>query len=171
MQEKLEELFCIKKEINRRLANWNEQDTKELLIAFRSREDLKTLVEKDNQLIKLKCLCVLHMDERIKLSKFGMESTVFEQIHSLEDVEKRFLKLQFGMLRLESDMPQEKYQEVIDYIIEYKVSGIVLNFIIRSTTENYLKNVKNLARLLISHKQNITAACLLWEAGISAESL
>lgn len=171
MQKEFEELNIIKKDIDKKLANWNEQIAEEVLMTFKSETKLKKLVEKDNQLIKLKCLCVLQMDECMKLSKIGLESTVFNGINSLEEMEKHFLKLQFGMLRLECQMPQEKYEEVMDYIIRHKVSGIVLNFMIRSTTEDYLENVKKLTKMLINKKQYITAACLLREAGVSTESL
>lgn len=171
MQGEYEELCRKKKEIDEKLADWNEQTIEELLNAFRTEGCLKELVAKDNQLTKLKCLCVLWMDERIKFSKLGMESTALYEIKSLKEAEQRFLMLQFGMLRLECHMSQKKCEEVIDYIIRYRVSGIVLNFMIKCTTENYLENVKRLAKLLSEKKQYMTAACLLWEAGVDFESL
>ena len=91
--DEYEELGRIKKEIDEKLTDWNDQTIIELLRAFKKEESLKRLVEKDNQLIKLKCLCVLWMDEKIKLSAFGMESTALNEIRSLKDVEKRFLML------------------------------------------------------------------------------
>ena len=171
MQGEYEELCRIKKEIDEKLTDWNEQTIIELLMAFKKEESLKRLVEKDNQLTKLKCLCVLWMDEKIKLSAFGMESTALNEIKSLKDVEKRFLMLQFGMLRLDCQMSREKCDEVIDYIIRYRISGIVLNFMVRSVTEHYLENIKMLVEMLNDRKQYVTAACLLREAGVEYEEL
>ena len=79
--------------------------------------------------------------------------------------------LQFGMLRLECHMPQEKCEEIIDDIIRYKVSGVVLNFMVRSVTEHYWENIKKLVEMLNDRKQYVTAACLLREAGVEYEEL
>lgn len=171
MQKEYTELCRIKREIDEKLADWDEQTIAELLEAFRQDEVLKRLTAKDNQLIKLKCLCILWMDETMKRSMHGVESTILKGIQSLHDAELRFLTLQFGMLRIACQMPEEKCEEVIDYIIRYDISGIVLYFMLKSVTENYQQSMKRLVTMLNDRKQYVTAACLLKEAGAEYEKL
>lgn len=169
IQEQYATLLTVKEEINEKLQNLDFEKEKELMLWLAKSEKYQKVREKDNQLIILDILCDIWLTEKRTLESKGIHEDIFYQIDSLNAMEKKYLTLKFGILRLETSMPEEYYQQFIDVVITYKISSVALFRVIMRETLEKSKNIVKLARLLKNRNQIITATLLLQEAEESFE--
>lgn len=163
IREQYKEIDRLKCEIDKKLKHLDRKIIKDLIIEFVREENLKKLFTKDNQLYMLNCFCTIWLREQKKLSGLGLKQDIFENVQSLSDVENKYTAIKFGMLRLEADMPRENHDQVADCIINRRISGIALHYIINSETMKREDNMVALARLLKDRGEYATAIVLLQE--------
>ncbi len=154
----------LKPEIDGKLKELNFQKMKELLLWLAQSEEYSKLKRKDKQLNMLDIFCNIWLEEKKVLPELGIEEDIFGGVGSLGDIERIYQSMRFGLMRLETAMPEEYYDQVIDWLIDYKISGIAIARIIHIETMNEEKNVLRTARLLRKRKQLVMAMTLLESA-------
>lgn len=164
LEEQYLNLMELKKEINVKLMELNKDRLKDIILDFFRPGSLKKLFLKDNQLFMLHCFCTVWMEEQKILVPLHVEQDIFEGIHSLEDVEEKYLSLKFGVLRMEQSMPYEYCAQAVDYFTERHISGIALHYIIKNETWKRESNMVILAKLLKERGEYLSAVILLQEA-------
>lgn len=161
LQQQYEKLKVLRREIDEKLKDLNFQKIKELILWQAKSEDFKKLQSKDTQLSMLAAFCGIWTDEKNELVEAGIWEDIFYKIDSLEALEQKYLTIQFGLLRLETLMPVEYYEQAVDSLIAYRVSGIALYKIIMRETAHKEQNILKLAKLLKGKGQVVTARFLL----------
>lgn len=164
IQQQYEALLKLQPEIDKRLKDPDFQEIKELLLWLAKSEAFQKLKKKRNSLSMLDCFGSIWLEEKKKLTKIGIEDDIFFGIHSLADVERKYQIMKFGMLRMETAMPEAYYRQVIDEMIDYRISGIALAQIIIRETCTREKNIIKVSRLLKEQGQIVTAIMLLEKA-------
>lgn len=161
LQQQYEKLTTLRSEIDERLKCLNFQKIKELILWRAKSEDFQKFVKKDNQLSMLETFCQIWLEEKKKLSELGIGEDIFYEVDSLKTLEQKYLTIWFGILRLETPMPAEYYEQAVDSMIAYKVSGIALYKILMHETVQRENNIVKLAGLLKERGQIVTALSLL----------
>ncbi|MCH5275121.1 MAG: tetratricopeptide repeat protein [Lachnospiraceae bacterium] len=164
LQQQYEELKALRSEIDGKLNNLDFQKIKELILWQAKSEDFKKLHIKDTQLSMLAVFCEIWADEKKKLVEAGIWEDIFYKVDSLQTLEQKYLTVQFGLLRLETPMPVEYYEQAVDDLIAYRVSGIALYRLIMRETACKEQNILKLAGLL-KEKEQITTARFLLQYG------
>lgn len=163
-QKLYEELLTLRPQIDEKLKDVNFEKIKELQLWLAKSESYKLLRIRDNQLMKLGEFCSIWIEEKRKLSQVGIDEDIFYGVDSLESLERKYLAIQFGLMRLETSMPVEYYEQAVENFISYHVSGIALYRIIMRETWRSRQNIVKLSGLLIDRGEIMTAIFLLQEA-------
>ena len=161
VEQQYQAMRRIKPEIDIRLRNVDFQGIKDLFLWLAQSEDYLRLKGGDNQLRMLGIFCSIWLEEKKQLPEMGIEDDIFRGISSLEDIEKKYLMIEYAVMRLEMAMPEEFYGQAVDSLIENKISGIALSRIIYLETLEREKNSLKMARLLKERSQLYTAMVLL----------
>lgn len=160
-QQQYEELLALRPQIDERLRNLNFEKIKDLQLWLAKSVSYKILKNRDNQLIFLDEFCQIWLEEKQKLSQVGIDTDIFYGVDSLESLERKYLTIQFGILRLETPMPVEYYEQAVDDFIDYHISGVALYKILMRETAQREENIVKLAGLLLDRNQIVTAIFLL----------
>lgn len=163
-EELYEEWLGLRPQIDERLRNLDFAKTKEMLLWLAKSESYRRLKIMENQLIILDFFCSVWLEEKKRLPEVGIDEDIFWGVHSLEDMEKKYHSLYFGVMRFEVAMPEEYYEQVIDTVIDYRISGIALARIIIRETEQIVKNILKAASQLRERNQFAVEMILLEEA-------
>ena len=161
VEQQHQAIVRIKPEIDKKLKNLDFQRIKDLLLWLAQSEDYLRLKGADNQLRMLDIFCSIWVEEKKLLSEMGIEDDIFGGINSLQDVEKKYLMIEYGIMRLETIMPEEFYEQVMDNLVENKISGIAIAKIIYLESLEKEKNALKIARRLKGRNQMYTAMVLL----------
>ena len=164
LQKLYEDLLTLRPQIDEKLKDVSFENIKELALWLAKSESYKKLKLKDNQIIMLGVFCDIWIKEKKKLSQIGVEDDIFYGVNSLASLEKKYQTIQFGLLRLETPMPEEYYEQAVEQMIKYRVSGIALYKILMSDTEQRKKNINKLSVILKNKGCIVTAIYLLQEA-------
>ena len=163
ISQQYSELQILLAEINKRLGNLNFQAIKELILWLEQNPMYKKLKQKENQLRMLDCFCSIWLEEKKELEKLGIHEDIFYGIHSLEDVERKYLAIKYCGLRIENKVPIVYCQQAAEELIRWKVSGIAISRIFISETYKREENVVQISQLLKERQQLITVIILLQE--------
>lgn len=161
VEQQYQAMRRIKPEIDKRLGNADFQGIKELLLWLAQSEDYLRLKGGDNQLRMLDIFCSIWVEEKKQLSEMGIEDDIFGGVNSLRDIEKKYLMIEYAVMRLERAMPEELYEQAAENLMENKISGIAISKIIYLETLEKEKNALKMARLLKKRSQFYTAMVLL----------
>lgn len=161
LQEQYESLIEIKKEIDNKLKDLDFQKTKELLLWLAKSDVYQKLKTKENQMIMLAFFCDTWLEEKKKLSSLGIDDDIFYQADSLEKIEKKYQTLKFGMLRLENEVPEEYCEQIVQYIIDKRISGIAIAKMVSFETKHKESNILKISHRLSENTQTIKAIVLL----------
>lgn len=164
IEQQYQALQKLKPEINEKLKELNFQKIKELILWLAKSEDYLRLKRKDDQLRRLDIFCNIWLEEKKVLPELGIVEDIFSGVRSLRDIEEKYQLIRFGVMRLETVMPEEYYEQVVERFIKYKVSGIAIAKIIYIETQEQEKNVLKIVQLLRERGQMITAMTLLESA-------
>lgn len=160
-QKLYEELLTLRPQIDEKLKDVSFEKIKELELWLAKSESYRLCMGKDTQLKMLKIFCDIWIEEKRKLPQLGIDEDIFYGVDSLAMLEKKYLTIQFGLLRLETPMPEEYYEQVIDSIIKYRVSGIALHRIIVMETRQRRENIVNLSQRMKNRGEIMRAVFLL----------
>lgn len=140
---------------------------RKLLLLFARPGVVRRIYSKDPQLFALNHLCNIWLQEQKKPSGTGALLNIFENIDSLEGVEKKYTIIKLMLLRLEAELPVQCCIESVERLIDNHVSGIALHYMIQTVTWSKENNIVFLARLLKDQGAYGTAVTLLQEGETS----
>jgi len=163
IQTQYDEILKLKKEINKRMDRLDFQGIKELMVWLAGVPVYKRLKNRDNQLHYLDFACSVWLEEKKRLAPQGIQEDFFTGLHSLDELETKYLAVEFAVLRMEYEMPEEYYEQAADTIIHYQVTGLAIYKIIRLETVRHEQNLLRMAQLLKGRGQYIRALILLHE--------
>lgn len=163
LDKQYEELKRIQKVIDSMLGEYDFESIRKLILFLDKNDAFNRLKLKDNQLGALNRFIGIWLEEKTKLSAYGISSDVFNSIYNLEGVEKKYHDIEFGILRIENNLPYETQVDFVKNMIDMKVSGIALAMILKVETKNRSDNMVKLARLLKGEGDYIDAILLLRE--------
>lgn len=162
-EKQYRELLRIKEEIDQRIKNGTDfQKIRELMLYLTQEKIYSKLKCADNQLIKLDRFFNIWLEEKKKLSDYGIETDIFYKVSSLEDVERKYLKIQYCSLRIENHVPEEYCEQALEQVEKDKVSGLAIGKIIVYETKRREENLIYMARFL-RQKGDILNALLLMQ--------
>lgn len=162
IEEKYQELLRLKKEINQRMENGTEfQKLKELMLYLAQDKTYPKLKEKDNQLAMLDLFLKIWIAEKRKLPELGINEDIFYQVFNLDDVEHKYLKVQYCGLRIENIVPDEYCEQALKWLVENRVSGLAIGQIVVVETKKKEENLLYIARYLRRHMETLNALLMI----------
>ena len=162
--QQYEELQVLIKEIDSKLENLDFQKIKKMILWLMQSKIYQKLKQKENRLMMLDCFCIIWLEEKKCLTKWGIYEDIFYGIRSLADVEKKYHIIEYSGLRIENKMPDFLCEQAVDELIEYKASGIAISRIYIMETYKREDNILQISRILKEKGQFVTAGILLQEA-------
>lgn len=161
LEQQYRELLRLKKEINIRLKRGTDfQNIKELMLMLAKDQGYQILKGKENQMIILDCFLGIWLKEKRRLSELGIETDIFYQVSSLDELEQKYQTIRYCGLRIENNVPDEYIEQAFLWLIDQKVSGIAIGKIVIYGTKHRENNLLYLARGL-KQKGDLTNAILL----------
>jgi tetratricopeptide (TPR) repeat protein len=160
-EEKYKALLKLEKEIDMRLRHTDFDGMKELLLFLAQSEDYLKMKSYEQSLRVLDTFAGLWIEEKKKLTDIGINDDIFYHISSLKDAERKYHIILFGVLRFETAMPEEYYEQVIDNILEEHISGIALGQIIANNTVDRINNAVKISRRLNARGETVRSICML----------
>jgi uncharacterized ubiquitin-like protein YukD len=161
LEKQYEDLLELEKETDKRLKKTDFEGMKELLLFLAQSKEYEKLKTKENKIYILDMFKSIWLEEKKKLADIGITDDIFYNISSLDDMEKKYHSIMYGALRFETDMPEEYYEQAIDNILEYRVSGIALGEIIARDTEDRKNNAIKICRRLNAREETVRSIVLL----------
>lgn len=154
-------LLELEKEINERLKKNDFHSIKELILDLTKSPEFQKLKSKDNNMIMVDAFCNIWLQEMKQLPDWGISDNIFSSISSLNDIEEKYQTVKFLALRVENNVPEEFCREMLETVIEQKISGIAIARIVINESLNGVDNILKIASLLKEKMQLITAILML----------
>ncbi len=162
LQEQYQEIARLKREINNCLSRGTDcVSIKELAVFLAQDKTYQELHEMDNQLIRLQHFLTIWREEQEKMPDHAVSENIFYQVNSLDELEQKYCRIEFYGLRIENHLPEPYCAQLLDWLLEHRVSGIALGIIIRNRTEQGKDNILCIARELKRRAELPNAVLLL----------
>ena len=162
MKEQYRQISTIKRDINNRLSQGTDYSSiRELAIFLAQNEEYQKLHQMENQLIKLQHFLVIWRMEQEKMPGQAASENIFYQINSLNELEHKYCRIEYYGLRVENHVPEPYCSQLLDWLLEHKVSGIALGVIINNRTEQGRENILTIAQELKRRKELPNSVLLL----------
>lgn len=161
LKEKYRELSRLKDEINTRLAKGNSlSDIADLTLFLTHDQYFVRYYRSDTQLLLLLRFLKIWQEEKQTLPALGIPETIFYQVDSLDALVQKHRQIEYYGLRIENDVPESCCQELLDSLLEQKVSGLALGTVLNEATERVRDNILAVSQEL-KHRLNLPNAILL----------
>lgn len=162
MKEEYKEIARLKHEINIRLAGGTAySDINDLALFLAQNRRYQELYTMENQFVRLQHFLTVWGAEKQKLPDLGISEDIFYQVHNLDELEQKYRRIEYYGLRIENNVPEFYCRELMDLLLEQKVSGIAFGIIVRNRTENGQHNLLLIARELMRRLELPNAVLLL----------
>ncbi len=162
LNEQYQELQRLKEEINTRLKEGTDfRSMKELMLFLNRDKAYSKLKLKENQLIMLECFFHIWLKEKKLFPELGIETDIFDGISSLEDVERKYRRVQYCGLRMENRVPETYRMEALEWLTQEKISGLAIGKIIVFETKKREENLLQIARYLREKEDTLNALLLI----------
>ncbi len=162
LQDQYQKIYRLTAEINSRLSQGSDYlNIKELALFLAHNEDYQSLYQMENRLIKLQHFLTIWREEQERIPGAAMSPAIFYRISSLEELEQKYCRIEYYGLRIENHVPGQYCDQLLDWLLEHRVSGIALGIIIRNRTERGRDNLLCIARELKRRAELPQAVLLL----------
>jgi len=162
LEKEYREIARLKQEINLRLSKGTSySDIKELALFLARNQSYQTLYTMENQFIRLQHFLTIWSAEKQKLPALGISEDIFYQIHNLGELEQKYRRIEYYGLRIENNVPEPYCRELMDLLLEQKVSGIAFGIIVRNRTEDGQNNLLLIAQEFLRRLELPNAVLLL----------
>lgn len=162
LQKQYQKISELKNEINSRLSRGTDYlSIKELAILLAQDAAYQELYKMENQLIKLQHFLTIWREEQEKMSGQAASENIFYRIGNLDELEQKYRRIEYYGLRIENRVPESYCGQLLDWLLEHKVSGIALGIIIRNRTEQGKENILYIAQELKRRAELPNAVLLL----------
>lgn len=162
-KEKYEKLAKLKTQINEKIGILDFEKTKELILWLAKSPDYQKLKVEDSQLEYLDFATSVWLEEKRQAGDIIHKTDIFCNICSLDDLENRYTKAYFAILRLENSDDKEFCLEAVNMLTESDMSAIAILKLINR--ECFLPDiVLKISKYLKFQNQYLAALELLTEA-------
>jgi len=167
LSKQYEELQRIREIVNGKLAKADFASISDLIRFMNKDEMFEKLRNKDTQLGIVYNLAGIWLEEKTRLNPYGIDKDIFEGVNNLDLAEEKYRAIEFGIFRIENDMPQELIDEYVDRMISERISGVAMALILKEESKNRADNVIKLSRLLKDRGDYVDALILLETASVA----
>ena len=164
IQDQFSELKKLKEHINPVLEERNLQACLALAKELNENKIYAKLVGKDTQLYMLNHFFCIALREQSELIPRGIEANIFDNVSSLEELEAKYLAIEFAVLRMELDLEPEEVSETVRNLVALDASGIALLQVIRFETAEVKENIRKVSMELLKQGEILRVLVLLREA-------
>lgn len=162
LQKQYQKISELKSEINSRLFRGTDYlSIKELAIFLAQDAAYQELYKMENQLIKLQHFLTIWREEQEKMPAQAASENIFYRIGNLDELEQKYRRIEYYGLRIENHVPEPYCSQLLDWLLEHKVSGIALGIIVRNRTEQGSRNILCIAQELKRRAELPNAVLLL----------
>lgn len=163
LSEQYAELVKLREDLNKKLYNIDFRKIKELALEMAQLESYQRHKKTDNQIIALDFFFGMWMRENGDIYNFAHQGNIFDNVNSLEDVERKYLSIQFGIFRIENGMSIEHISEAVDEMIANNVSAYAMLCVVFREAEkkHHEEILLKLARILKQKNELVRAIGLL----------
>lgn len=162
LKQQYQELLRLKKEINHRLKGGTGfQQIRELMLYLAGEPVYAKLKSKENQLIMLESFLNIWLKEKKLLPDLGVETDIFYHVTSLDDVEQKYQRIKYYILRVENRVPDEYCNQAYEWLTEDRVSGIAVGKIILYETEKREENFLDIVQFMKQKGDSLNALFLI----------
>lgn len=162
LQEQYREISALKVEINDRLSKGTDYlSIKNLAVFLAQNETYQELYTMENQLIRLQHFLTIWQEEQERLPGRTASENIFYRTGNLDELEQKYRRIEYYGLRIENRVPEPYCSELLDWLLEHRVSGIALGIIIRNRTEQGSRNILCIAQELKRRAELPNAVLLL----------
>lgn len=163
LSEQYNQLIELKEYINKKLVEIDFQGVKELVLDMAKSESYQRHKGTDNQIIALDFFLGIWMRENSDIYEFAHQGDIFCGVNSLEDIERKYLIVEFGVFRIENEMPLEYINEAVDAMLNNKVSAYAMFCVVlrEARKRNQEDIILKLARILKQKNELMHAIGLL----------
>lgn len=162
LQQQYRELLRLQKEINAHLESGTDfPQMRELMLYLAKDTGYAKLKTKENRLIQLDRFFGIWLEERRKLPALGIDRDIFYGIDSLAGVERKYQRVLYLGLRIENHMPPICVQQALDWMEEWKISGIAIGRIVAGETHRGRDNLLRIAQEMKGRGELQSAVLLL----------
>ncbi len=149
VEQQYREVLRLKREINLRLSvGTGFWEIRELALFLAGDKAYLKLKREEKQLMMLDCFFGIWQEEKKKLPKGRIETDIFHDISSLEELEKKYQRIKYCGLRIENAVPGPYVEQALEWLEEDKVSGIAVGKIFLLETSEREENLLSMARYL-----------------------
>lgn len=134
---------------------------RELMLSLAKDAGYAKLKTKENRLIQLDRFLSIWLEEKRKLPALGIDRDIFYGINSLAGVERKYQRILYLGLRIENHMPPACVRQALDWMEEWKISGIAIGWIITGETQKGRDNLLYIAREMKDREELQNAILLL----------
>lgn len=162
LQQQYQELLRLQEEIDAHLEMGSDfPQMRELMLSLAKDTGYQKLKTKENRLIQLDRFFGIWLEERRKLPALGSDRDIFYGINSLAGVEKKYQRILYLGLRIENHMPLAYARQAMDWMEEWKISGIAIGRIIAGETHKGRENLLRIAQEMKDRGELQSAVLLL----------
>lgn len=155
-------MLRLRKEIDAHLeAGTDFPQMRELMLFLAKDIGYAKLKTKENQLIQLDRFLGIWLEERRKLPALGLDRDIFYGISSLAGVEQKYQRILYLGLRIENRLPLVYAHQAMDWMEEWKISGIAIVRIIAGETQKGKENLLLVAQEMKNRGELPNAILLL----------
>ena len=163
IDDQKKELDLLKERINTGLREYDDKTLLELVSKIGEDPMFLKLRVMDTDLQYFERTVTIWLKEYAKLKDRGIEFDIFDGIHSLEECTKKYMEIQYSILRIENNL-EENYQEAgMHSLIVMHVSGIAILYVIDFETQKRTENILNVSQWLKKLGEYVQALLLLEE--------
>lgn len=135
-------------QIEEKLKDNSFEGVKNLILWLTHSAVYQKLKNKENSLILLEAFCEIWMEEK---KENLAENDIFTNIKSLSDIQKKYREIQYTILRIENQLPEEYCNGGIKQLITQKISGIAIVEIAIAETLHIKSNIIKVADYLMNN--------------------
>lgn len=147
LQQQYQELLRLQKEIDAHLGSGTDFSQMRRLMLFLAKDSgYSKLKTKENGLIQLDRFLSIWLEEKQKLPGLGIDRDIFYGIDGLAGVEQKYQRILYLGLRIENRVPQDYVSQAMDWLREWKISGIAVGRIIAGETQKGKDNLLRIAQ-------------------------
>ena len=153
--EQNDKISIIKKKVDAHLINHDFDKIKTMIIELDEDEDFALLKDNDIALSMLDTFIISWFREKNELTPLGIESDIFDDVNSLDDLVKKYSFVSSRISLFEEDAANDIVENAIEEFIGRDISGIALFNILKNESCKIVENTVKISLCLRAKKEYI----------------
>lgn len=154
-KEQNDKISIIKKKVDAHLNDHDFDKIKTMIIELDEDEDFALLKDNDIALSMLDTFIISWFREKNELTPLGIESDIFDDVNSLDDLAEKYSFVSSRISLFEEDAANDTVENAIEEFIGRDISGIVLFNILKNESCKIVENTVKISLCLREKKEYI----------------